>query len=94
MILEYPKGNNDEALPVILHDGDFDLGHTISMEVARLASSEDDELVVKTQDLEVIFSSRWINIMHNGLYIFMETCELKAILKAHARRRDGRVLYF
>lgn len=59
-------GNNDEALRVLLLEGDPDLEQTAFADVADPSSSDDAEHVV-TQEPAVLFDIKWVRMLYNFL---------------------------
>lgn len=75
-------GSDDEAIRVILPEGDRDLGLTIFAGITRTKAYEDDEPVVRTGEPQLMLSLRRIVVWFNTLSTVLKSRELKAILKA------------
>lgn len=85
-------GNNDEALRVLLQEGDHDLEQMVFADVTELPASNDNDPVI-TWEPAVLFSPKWVRMLFNVLSVVLKSRELNAILKMYTRSTDGRAVY-
>eukprot|EP00241_Pyramimonas_parkeae_P021086 CAMPEP_0114314218 /NCGR_PEP_ID=MMETSP0059-20121206/21650_1 /TAXON_ID=36894 /ORGANISM="Pyramimonas parkeae, Strain CCMP726" /LENGTH=138 /DNA_ID=CAMNT_0001439263 /DNA_START=269 /DNA_END=683 /DNA_ORIENTATION=+ len=55
-------GNNDEALRVLLHDGDPAIGLTVFVDNTPPPASNEQEVAMPARAPEVVFSLRWLSV--------------------------------
>lgn len=85
--------NNEEAIRVLLQEGDPDIEHTIFVDVNELSASKDSDYVTTEQETEVLVLLRWVRMLFYVWSTVIKSCELKAMLKTCSMSRDGRAAY-
>jgi len=85
--------NTEEAVRVLLREGDEDLEDTVFEDVIETVATEEAPAVVLRTESAVVFTKRWVSILFSVLSTLVKSKDLQAVVKKYSRTRGRRAAY-